>query len=192
MHTSLSRLHLAAFALVAGSALIFGLPAAAHSNGMEQMDMDGGASRQDSAGFRFGAPASDAQATRTLKIAMTDMSFEPSKVTVRTGEIVRFVVTNMSGIDHEFTLGDAAPEQAHRKEMVEVMAEGEGVEHDDPNAITVKAGESGANLEIQPHRGVRLRLQRPWPLRGGYEGHRYGAVMLHAITAHATAWRGSS
>jgi uncharacterized cupredoxin-like copper-binding protein len=87
--------------------------------------------------FAFGAPARPKYATRTVRITVTDASFEPGSLTVRAGEIVRFVVTNVSGLDHEFVLGDAATQKAHRAEMASMAAAGQAMDHDHPNAATV-------------------------------------------------------
>ncbi len=97
--------------------------------------------------FTFGAPGDVAKATRTVKIKMLDLSFQPSSVAVKAGETVRFVVTNTSGVDHDFTVGDAKTQAAHRKEMADMAQMGGDMAamHDsmgggDPNAVFVKAG----------------------------------------------------
>jgi uncharacterized cupredoxin-like copper-binding protein len=87
--------------------------------------------------FAFGAPARSKYATRTVRITVKDASFEPAALTLHAGEIVRFVVTNASGLDHEFVLGDAATQKAHRAEMASMAAAGEAMDHDDPNAVAV-------------------------------------------------------
>jgi len=48
---------------------------------------------------------------------MGDMRFDPAAVTVKTGENIRFVISNTSSVDHDFTLGDAAAQLLHRQEM---------------------------------------------------------------------------
>ena len=131
-------------ALIQGIFALLGgvLPAAAAGpDAMAGMDMGGvHHAHAGSARFDFGAPAPSAKATRTIKIVMADLTFEPASVTVSAGETVRFTVTNRSSIDHEFILGDARAEQAHRQEMAEMAAHGAAMAHDDPNGIAVKAG----------------------------------------------------
>jgi uncharacterized cupredoxin-like copper-binding protein len=57
-------------------------------------------------------------------------------------ETIRFVVTNKSKLDHDFTIGDPATQTAHRSEMAEAIRKGEGMAHgEDPNAMLVKAGQ---------------------------------------------------
>lgn len=115
-----------------------------HADSMPAMQMDNTTSHHHdtTAQFAFGAPAQAGKATRTILIKMGDVTFDPPTVAVRPGEVVRFVITNTSSIDHEFTLGDAATEEDHRKEMADMMDRGESMAHDDPNAITVKSGQT--------------------------------------------------
>lgn len=81
-----------------------------------------------------------AQPVRDITVTMGDMSFSPDHLTVKAGEKVRFVLRNTSAIDHDFTLGDAATQAAHRARM----AEGHGGHGDhgghDRNAVMVPAG----------------------------------------------------
>ncbi len=139
-------------------ALLFALPliavgscAAAAGNDdmdMKGMDMSGmhsgarPAEHHDQATvYSFGQPYTGGRAARTVEITMGDASFAPAHVEVKTGEAVRFVVTNASSIDHDFTLGDTATQSAHRKEMAEAMQAGhEAHHHQDGNAITVQPG----------------------------------------------------
>jgi uncharacterized cupredoxin-like copper-binding protein len=92
--------------------------------------------------FSFGAPAPAGDATRIVAITMTNFAFTPAAITVQRGEVIRFVITNASGIHHEFTLGDTATATAHRAEMVGMTAADVGPMSDEPNAIVVKANET--------------------------------------------------
>ncbi|MDR3518163.1 MAG: cupredoxin family protein [Azospirillaceae bacterium] len=123
-------------AAVAAALLFLGVPGArAH----DMANMEG---THNAETFRFGEPGKASKVTRTINIAMKDISFEPASLTIKTGETIRFVVTNVSEIDHDFTLGDVATQTAHRKEMAEMIENGGDMHHSDPNAITVKAHES--------------------------------------------------
>jgi uncharacterized cupredoxin-like copper-binding protein len=100
-----------------------------------------GSAAEDSA---FGEPGEPSKVDRVVKISMRDLSFVPNELDVKTGETIRFIVTNDSEADHDFTLGDVATQTAHRKEMAEAMEKaGEIHHHHDANAISVKAHESG-------------------------------------------------
>jgi uncharacterized cupredoxin-like copper-binding protein len=94
-------------------------------------------------GFAFGEPGTADKANREVRITMKDIAFEPQSLTVKVGETIRFVVTNTGAVEHDFTLGDAATQAAHRKEMAEMFEKGGEMHHEaDPNAITVKSGQT--------------------------------------------------
>jgi len=81
-----------------------------------------------------------AKVDRTIAITMHDLSFDPSRVAVKRGETIRFVVVNASPIDHDFTIGDANTEAEHRAEMAKMIAM--GMTHgDEANAIMLKPGQ---------------------------------------------------
>lgn len=54
---------------------------------------------------------------RVVEVRMVDHAFEPSAITVRAGERVRFEFTNAGSVVHEAYLGDAAAQAAHEREM---------------------------------------------------------------------------
>ncbi|HLO78418.1 MAG TPA: plastocyanin/azurin family copper-binding protein [Magnetospirillum sp.] len=80
-------------------------------------------------------------ATRTVAVTLGDMSFAPTKVEVKRGETIRFTLRNESTIDHDFTLGDAAAQAAHRQAMASGHAHAHG--NGGANAVLVPAGGSG-------------------------------------------------
>lgn len=88
------------------------------------------------------APAAsvDPSATR-IEVTLSDMmKIEPGAMTVPAGKPVTFVVTNTGTVLHEFTLGDAAEQEAHDREMME--AGGMSMPKDEPNAIGVEPGQT--------------------------------------------------
>jgi uncharacterized cupredoxin-like copper-binding protein len=125
-------------------------------------------------GFGFGHPGEARLAQRTVAITMGDMTFHPALVTVKSGEIVRFVITNTSNIDHEFTLGDKATQQTHRKEMAE-MTGMEGMHHHDSNAVSVKAHET---KDITWAFGQAAALEYDCNIPGHYEAGMTGALIV--------------
>ncbi|WP_312933939.1 cupredoxin domain-containing protein [Pseudomonas sp.] len=68
--------------------------------------------------FAFGEPASAEKATRTVEVVMKDIAFEPTRLQVKAGETVRFVLINEGQLPHEFNLGDKAMHVEHQKEML--------------------------------------------------------------------------
>jgi uncharacterized cupredoxin-like copper-binding protein len=89
----------------------------------------------------FGHPCDQAEVDHVIRIAMGDMSFEPQSLRVTAGQTIRFVITNRSEVDHDFTIGEPTTQQAHHTEMLEAMESGSPAHGHDPNAVTVKAGE---------------------------------------------------
>ena len=89
--------------------------------------------------FVFGEPADPADADRTIEISALDsFAFEPAELTVAAGETVTFRIVNDGSLVHDFTLGDQATQDEHEAEMAEM----EGMAHDQPNVVTIPAGET--------------------------------------------------
>ncbi len=88
----------------------------------------------------FGREGDPRKATRTIQVDMADtMRFTPSRLTVRRGETVRFVVRNRGRLLHEMVLG--TPQAL--KEHAELMKRFPDMEHADPNMAHVKPGARG-------------------------------------------------
>ena len=87
----------------------------------------------------FGRAADAAKPTRSIAIDMSDrMRFTPAEVSVRKGEVVRFVVTNSGKLMHEFILG-TLPEL---KEHAQLMQKHAGMTHDAQHMAHVVPGKS--------------------------------------------------
>ena len=133
------------------AALAFGLggPALAHEDdAMEPMDhgqhMDHGGEGHHGHGMAFGHPGKAAEVSRTIAVTMNDISFTPDRVTVKVGETIRFAVTNASGIEHDFTLGDSATQARHREEMAKAAESGKAHHHHHGgNAVLLAPGGKG-------------------------------------------------
>lgn len=88
----------------------------------------------------FGKAADPAKASRVIRMTMDDrMRFTPSVVEVRLGESVRFELANRGKVLHEMVLGTAADLARH----AELMKKFPDMEHDEPNMLHVKPGQSG-------------------------------------------------
>jgi uncharacterized cupredoxin-like copper-binding protein len=83
--------------------------------------------------FSAGEPGSPNKPARTVTVLMREMQFEPSRIEVRKGEQIRFVLRNVGTESHEFML--ATPDENRKHE--EVMKKFPNMEHDDPNAKRV-------------------------------------------------------
>src|SRR5688500_2637812 len=88
----------------------------------------------------FGRAADPKKAKRTVRVDMTDeMRFHPARITVKRGEIVRFVPTNKGQMLHEMVLGTMDDLKAH----AEMMRKHPGMEHGEPHMAHVGRGEAG-------------------------------------------------
>lgn len=91
-----------------------------------------------------GKPGRKADVRRTVQVTMKetdggDMVFRPSSLTVKQGETIRFVVTNVGELEHEFVL-DTHDNVIEHKALMEKFPE---MEHDDPNAVRLEPGKKG-------------------------------------------------
>lgn len=87
----------------------------------------------------FGKPGDPRNVTQTIAVNMTDaMEFNPSRITVREGETVRFVVTNAGKKKHEMVIGTLAG----LKEHAALMKKHRGMKHDAPYMAHVAPGKS--------------------------------------------------
>jgi uncharacterized cupredoxin-like copper-binding protein len=90
--------------------------------------------------YPFGRAADPRKAMRIIRVEMTDqMRFRPAEVTVKRGEVVRFVPVNKGQVLHEMVIGTMQDLKAH----AEIMRRHPGMEHDEPHTAHVAPGKSG-------------------------------------------------
>lgn len=103
-----------------------------------------GAAPTDVAG---GTSASPGDEPRVVRLTTTDtMRIQPSRVVVRLGETVRFVVHNPGTVIHDLTVGDLAA-QARHEEQMRSFFDGSGSLEMRHHGVTVLV-EPGATAEI--------------------------------------------
>ena len=87
-----------------------------------------------------GEPAAADAAERTVHVDLLDtMRFGfDGPLDLKRGETVRFVVTNRGQVRHEFSIGSADEQDAHRAMMRRMP----NMVHDDPNTVTVDPGQT--------------------------------------------------
>jgi len=86
----------------------------------------------------FGREGDPQRVTRTIAVAMNDtMRYTPSKIRVKQGETVKFIVTNKGKSLHEMVIGTMDELKAHG----EMMKKNSGMEHDEAYMAHVKPGE---------------------------------------------------
>ncbi len=122
-----------------------------------------------------GEPAAASAAAQTVAVEIGDadgvMAFRPDRLDVARGAAVRFVVHNAGALTHEFVIGDAAENAAHKA----MMAQMPDMEHDDPNAKTLAPGATATLLWRFTHAG---RFEFACLLPGHYEAGMHGEVVV--------------
>jgi len=128
--------------LAGATMLMFAMPAVAapgHHGGHAQTH-----------GFPFGEAAEAAAATRTVTITMRDNFFEPDRIEVQAGEIVRFVVRNEGAFLHEFALGRPQDHERHQSMMQQMWDHGmitpTGIDHE-----KMKMDHSAMGMDAHQH-----------------------------------------
>jgi uncharacterized cupredoxin-like copper-binding protein len=123
----------------------------------------------------FGSPGKESEITRTIEVqASDDMRFTPGRIEVRQGDTIKFVVTNVGRIRHEFSIGDRASQRAHAlmmKKMPEMKHE------DDPTTVTVEPGQTKTviwKFDKKPASPLEIACHEP----GHYETGMKMAVAL--------------
>ena len=87
-----------------------------------------------------GRPGEPSEVDRTISVGMSDaMDYTPSRLSVGQGETIRFEVTNDGQLVHEFVLGSTDEVLEHH----EMMKRFPGMEHDEPNSVSLEPGASG-------------------------------------------------
>lgn len=82
--------------------------------------------------------------SRTIAVNMKEtddgmMIFEPGNLDIKPGETVLFKISNVGELKHEFVLDTMEGISEHKALMVKFP----GMEHDDPNSISLAPGETG-------------------------------------------------
>ncbi len=96
----------------------------------------------DHGGHEAGDVAGGDEADRVVDVAMTDNAFNPSSITVSSGETVTFRFTNNGAVAHEAFIGDAK-EQAEHGESMESGEHTEGHDMAGGDALVLKPGDKG-------------------------------------------------
>ena len=117
--------------------------------------------------------AGDAKAAkRTVEVRMTDdMRFAPSRIEVRQGETVRFVIQNDGKLLHELVIGTKQELDEHAALMVKFP----GMEHDEPYMAHVAAGKRG---EIVWHFNRAGEFDFACLIAGHYQAGMVGKVQV--------------
>ena len=88
----------------------------------------------------FGQPGDPTKVSRSVAIDMNDtMRYNPTRIDVKRGETIRFVVKNSGQVKHEVVLGTGKEVREHAA----LMRKFPEMEHEDPNQLVVEPGKTG-------------------------------------------------
>lgn len=102
----------------------------------------GGMAAMQSEASAWGHPGKAGAVDRTIRIKAEDsMRFVPAKLTIKAGQTVKFVITNVGKLKHGLVLGPKSEQKEHEKEMEAMMHSGKThMGHSDPNEVTLPPG----------------------------------------------------
>lgn len=162
MHASkftLVRTAIAASALALISYVVVQQPAFAH----------------DAPHFTAGEPGNPKRTSKTVMISMREgdgkMLFSPSRIEVRQNEQIKFVLTNVGYLTHEFMI--ATPEE--NKKHAVLMQKYPDMVHEDPNGRTVKTKEKSELIWRFTKKGT---FEFACLIPGHYEAGMYGTIIV--------------
>ncbi len=119
---------------------LIAISSVAFAHGGEDHDKKAGASSHEGHASALGKPGDPTKVSRTVVITMSDaMRFNPSNVSVKRNETIRFVLKNQGKLKHEMVLGTIK----ELKEHANLMLKFPEMEHADPNQVSVEAGQTG-------------------------------------------------
>lgn len=129
----------------------------------------------DAKNFTAGEPGNPKRTSKTIAITMREsdgkMLFSPSRIEVRQGEQVKFVLTNAGHLDHEFMI--ATPEENQKHAVL--MQKYPDMVHEDPNGRTVKTKQKGELIWRFTKRGT---FEFACLMPGHYEAGMLGTIIV--------------
>ena len=112
-------------------------------------------------------------AARTVEIkALDTLRFEPASITAQAGEKIRFVVTNVGKVAHEFVLGDEQTQMAHEEQSTS------GMDHMAMEAMASVALMAGETNEVTVTFDERATIPFGCHEPGHYPGGMMGTVVV--------------
>jgi uncharacterized cupredoxin-like copper-binding protein len=100
--------------------------------------------------YSAGEPGNPKKPSRTIEVEMSEMAYTPSRIEVKRGEQIRFVIRNAGTEDHEFLLATTEENLKH----AEVMKKHPHMEHDDPNGVRLAPKKSAEIIWKFTHAGT--------------------------------------
>ena len=88
--------------------------------------------------YSAGEPGNAKKPSRTIEVEMSEMEYTPSRIEVKRGEQIRFLIRNVGKEDHEFLLATTEENLKH----AEAMKKHPHMEHDEPNGVRLAPKQS--------------------------------------------------
>lgn len=152
------------------AAACFAVPALARAHG-DAHQSGASATREQKPWGIAGEPKA---VTRTIAVTMgDDMRFSPSRMQIRQGETIRFVLRNDGQLMHEFVIGTRAELDQHAALMVKFPT----MQHDEPYMAHVAPGQAG---EIIWHFNRAGRFEFACLIAGHYSAGMVGTITVTA------------
>lgn len=117
--------------------LRFGISAIAILTGMAMAN-----AHEKHSDYSAGEPGNPKQPSREIVVLMSEMDYTPSKIEVKRGEQIRFVIRNVGSESHEFLLASTVDNLKH----AEQMKKNPDMEHDEPNGVKLAPNKAGEIL----------------------------------------------
>jgi len=116
----------------------------------------------------IGKPGNADSVDRVISVAMDDaMRFTPGSFKVVAGETIQFDIVNKGQLAHEFVLGSADAIQEHHA----LMQKFPGMEHDEPNSVSLEATQTGSVIWTFTTAGtVDIACLKPGHFEAGMKG----------------------
>ena len=99
-------------------------------------------SRDHHSAYSAGEPGDAKKPSRKIVVEMSEMDYSPSRIEVKRGEQIRFIVRNVGTEDHEFLLASTEDNLRHAT----AMRKHPGMAHDEPNGLRLARKQSGEIL----------------------------------------------
>ncbi len=103
----------------------------------------------------YGMPGDPKKVTRTIKLDAKEIAFNTDTIKVKKDETIRFILNNKGVQNHEFTIGDAASQNEHRKMMETMtMEDMQKMGHKHDSSVDTKPGQTKELVWTFTHTGT--------------------------------------
>src|SRR5947207_4324825 len=81
--------------------------------------------------YSAGEPGEPKKPSREIVVEMSEMDYSPSRIEVKRGEQIKFIIRNVGTEDHEFLLASTKDNLKHAA----IMRKHPNMAHDEPNGL---------------------------------------------------------